>query len=106
MADIPADLAATLDPNLPVALLPIRLETRFGTREHVADDGTTVEVPVLRIRVYPDDISVVAAPPGIRRVLDAHPGTRIFTAALDPKLDRNGFIVPGLGDAGDRMFGV
>ena len=50
--------------------------------------------------------SIVAAPPGIRRVLDAHPGTRIFTAALDPKLDKNGFIVPGLGDAGDRMFGV
>ena len=65
MADIPADLAATLDPSLPVALLPIRLETRFGTRQHVGDDGSTVDVPVLRIRVYPDDISVVASPPGL-----------------------------------------
>jgi len=50
--------------------------------------------------------SVVAAPPGVDRVLEAHPGTRIFTAALDARLNRHGFIVPGLGDAGDRVFGV
>jgi uracil phosphoribosyltransferase len=50
--------------------------------------------------------SIVAAPPGVSRVLDAHPGTRIFTAALDARLNKNGFIVPGLGDAGDRVFGV
>lgn len=50
--------------------------------------------------------SIVAAPHGVERVLEAHPGTRIFTAALDARLNRNGFIVPGLGDAGDRVFGV
>lgn len=50
--------------------------------------------------------SIVAAPPGVERVLEAHPGTRIFTAALDARLNRHGFIVPGLGDAGDRVFGV
>ena len=50
--------------------------------------------------------SLVAAPPGVNRVLEAHPGTRIFTAALDTRLDKQGFIVPGLGDAGDRVFGV
>jgi len=49
--------------------------------------------------------SLVAAPPGVERVLEAHPGTRIFTAALDARLDKRGFIVPGLGDAGDRLFG-
>jgi uracil phosphoribosyltransferase len=50
--------------------------------------------------------SIVAAPPGVKRVLEAHPGTRVFTAALDAKLNKQGFIVPGLGDAGDRVFGV
>lgn len=50
--------------------------------------------------------AIVAAPPGVSRVLDAHPGTRVFTGALDARLNRHGFIVPGLGDAGDRVFGV
>ncbi len=50
--------------------------------------------------------TIVSAPPGVDRVLEAHPGTRIFTAALDPRLNRHGFITPGLGDAGDRVFGV
>jgi uracil phosphoribosyltransferase len=50
--------------------------------------------------------SLVAAPPGVKRVLGDHPGTRVFTAALDARLDRRGFIVPGLGDAGDRVFGA
>lgn len=51
-------------------------------------------------------VSVVAAPPGVAALLEAHPGTRIFTAALDPKLNAKAYIVPGLGDAGDRAFGV
>jgi len=50
--------------------------------------------------------TIVSAPPGVARVLEAHPGTRIFTAALDPRLNKHGFITPGLGDAGDRVFGV
>ena len=51
-------------------------------------------------------VSVVAAPPGVSAVLKAHPGTQVFTAALDPKLNAKAYIVPGLGDAGDRAFGV
>lgn len=51
-------------------------------------------------------VSVVAAPPGVAALLEAHPGARIFTAALDPKLNAKAYIVPGLGDAGDRAFGV
>jgi uracil phosphoribosyltransferase len=51
-------------------------------------------------------LSVVAAPEGVRRMLDAHPDVRIFTAALDRQLNAQGYILPGLGDAGDRLFGT
>lgn len=49
-------------------------------------------------------ICVVAAPEGIRRINEEHPDVRIFTAAVDSKLDANWYIVPGLGDYGDRYF--
>ncbi|MDA1587969.1 uracil phosphoribosyltransferase, partial [Bacillus cereus group sp. TH230-1LC] len=48
---------------------------------------------------------LVAAPEGIKRVLDAHPDVTIFTASIDQGLNANGYIVPGLGDAGDKIFG-
>ncbi|MGC3872928.1 uracil phosphoribosyltransferase [Halomonas sp. GXIMD04776] len=51
-------------------------------------------------------IVLVAAPEGIRRVQEAHPEVEIYTAAVDERLDGNGYIVPGLGDAGDRIFGT
>jgi uracil phosphoribosyltransferase len=51
-------------------------------------------------------VCVVAAPEGVARLSAAHPDVPIFTAALDEKLDHRGFIVPGLGDAGDRCFGT
>ncbi len=49
-------------------------------------------------------ICVVAAPEGIRRINNEHPEVRIFTAAIDSHLDDNWYIVPGLGDYGDRYF--
>ncbi|MGG5886325.1 uracil phosphoribosyltransferase [Falsiroseomonas sp. HC035] len=51
-------------------------------------------------------VCVVAAPEGVARLAAAHPDVPIYTAALDEKLDHRGFIVPGLGDAGDRCFGT
>jgi uracil phosphoribosyltransferase len=51
-------------------------------------------------------VCIVAAPQGVRRMLDGHPDVRIFTAALDRELNSSGYILPGLGDAGDRMFGT
>jgi uracil phosphoribosyltransferase len=51
-------------------------------------------------------VNLVASPEGIRKVRRHYPGLPIFTAAIDKGLNRNGFIVPGLGDAGDRLFGV
>ncbi|MDX2117972.1 MAG: uracil phosphoribosyltransferase [Planctomycetota bacterium] len=51
-------------------------------------------------------ICLVAAPEGIRTLLAAHPGLTIYTASIDRQLDSHGFIRPGLGDAGDRMYGT
>ena len=51
-------------------------------------------------------VCLVAAPPGIERVHEEHPGVHIVTAAIDRGLDERGFIVPGLGDAGDRLYGT
>ncbi|OWU85054.1 uracil phosphoribosyltransferase [Oceanicola sp. 22II-s10i] len=49
---------------------------------------------------------LLAAPEGIARMKEAHPDVPIVTAAVDTKLNEKGYIVPGLGDAGDRMFGT
>jgi uracil phosphoribosyltransferase len=49
---------------------------------------------------------IVAAPEGVRRLHDAHPDVHIYAAALDRGLNERGYIVPGLGDAGDRLFGT
>ncbi|AFY56654.1 MAG: uracil phosphoribosyltransferase [Rivularia sp. (in: Bacteria)] len=51
-------------------------------------------------------VCLLAAPEGIEYFCKSHPDVQIFTAAIDEKLDENGYIVPGLGDAGDRMFGT
>ena len=51
-------------------------------------------------------VCLLAAPEGIKRLTDAHPDVQIFTAAVDSHLNDHGYIVPGLGDAGDRMFGT
>lgn len=50
--------------------------------------------------------SLVAAPEGVKALEEAHPDIDIYTAALDEKLNEDGYIVPGLGDAGDRLFGT
>jgi len=49
---------------------------------------------------------LVAAPEGIAAVEKAHPDVLIFTASIDERLDEHGYIVPGLGDAGDKIFGT
>ena len=49
---------------------------------------------------------LIAARQGIKAVMKAHPDIHIFTADIDEKLNKNGYIIPGLGDAGDRLFGT
>ncbi len=51
-------------------------------------------------------VCLLAVPEGIRRFKEAHPEVPIFTAAIDERLNEHGYIVPGLGDAGDRMYGT
>jgi uracil phosphoribosyltransferase len=51
-------------------------------------------------------VNLVAAPEGIRQVRRHYPALPIFTAAVDARLNDKGYILPGLGDAGDRLFGV
>jgi len=51
-------------------------------------------------------MSIIGAPEGIKKVQDEHPDVDIFVAAMDSHLNEHGYIVPGLGDAGDRIFGT
>ena len=51
-------------------------------------------------------ISVVAAPPALQKLNDAYPGLIVYTATIDATVNNQGFIIPGLGDAGDRIFGT
>lgn len=67
-------------------------------------------VDVLKKRGVPADsirfLALVAAPEGVEVFHRAHPDVDVFVASLDEKLDENAYIVPGLGDAGDRLFGT
>ncbi len=51
-------------------------------------------------------IGIIGAPEGLERLKREHPDVDIYVAAMDEKLNGNGYIVPGLGDAGDRIFGT
>lgn len=51
-------------------------------------------------------VCVVGAPEGVKKISEDHPDVQIYLAALDEKLNEKGYIVPGLGDAGDRLFGT
>jgi len=51
-------------------------------------------------------MSILAAPDGLRNMRDAHPDVDIYLCAADERLNEHGYIVPGLGDAGDRIFGT
>jgi uracil phosphoribosyltransferase len=68
----------------------------------VAAMDLLTELGAKRVRL----VNLVAAPEGIRRVRAHYPNLPIFTAAVDRKLNDRGYIIPGLGDAGDRLFGV
>jgi len=68
----------------------------------VAAMDLLVELGAKHVRM----VNLVAAPEGIRRVRLHYPKLPIFTAAVDRKLNEKGYILPGLGDAGDRLFGV
>ena len=51
-------------------------------------------------------LCIISAPEGIKKLQKTHPDVDIYTAVIDEKLNENGYIIPGLGDAGDRIFGT
>ena len=51
-------------------------------------------------------LCIIAVPEGIKRLQEAHPNVDIYCTAIDKKLNEIGYIVPGLGDSGDRIFGT
>ena len=68
----------------------------------VAAVNKLIEAGATRIRL----LCLVAAPEGVQAMLEAHPTVPVFAAALDRQLNASGYILPGLGDAGDRIFGT
>ena len=51
-------------------------------------------------------MSLIAAPEGIKKLTESHPDIQLYCGCIDDKLNENGYIIPGLGDAGDRIFGT
>ena len=72
--------------------------------------GGTAIAAIEKIKEYsPNSIKfmcIITAPEGISALSQAHPDVQIYCASLDKKINENGFIVPGVGDAGDRIFGT
>jgi uracil phosphoribosyltransferase len=102
---------ATLDPHTYYCKLPPDLADRqvLVVDPMLATGGSAVEsinllkergARVIRLMI------LIAAPEGIRRVQEAHPDVAIYTAAVDERLNDHGYILPGLGDAGDRLYGT
>lgn len=104
----------TLEPSWYLNKLPEQFapDTRILIPEPMlATGGTSLTVMEALVSrgVQPEHIrfvSVVVAPVALQKLSEAYPALKIFTAAIDETLDDNGFIVPGLGDAGDRTFGT
>ena len=76
--------------------------------DRVPDIFVTGHVHACRLAEYRGIklVNLIAAPEGVEAVSRAHPDVEIYTAALDRQLNEKGYIMPGLGDAGDRQFGT
>jgi len=101
----------TLEPVEYYCKLPVDVQERtvFLTDPMLATGGTAdAAIGFLKEKGVTDIIMlcILATPEGVARVQNAHPDVDIYTAAYDEKLNDHGYIVPGLGDAGDRIFGT
>ncbi|MEE1077168.1 MAG: uracil phosphoribosyltransferase [Acutalibacteraceae bacterium] len=102
---------ATLEPVEYYKKLPADIEDRdvFVLDPMLATGGSAVDAISIIKKSNPKSIKflcIVAAPQGIKALTEAHPDVQVFCAAKDENLDENGYIIPGLGDAGDRIFGT
>jgi len=101
----------TLEPREYYVKMPDRLADRtcLVVDPMLATGGSAdATLAILRRRAATDIrfLCLVAAPEGVERLRRTHPDVRIWTAALDRELNEVGYILPGLGDAGDRLFGT
>ena len=75
----------------------------------LATGGSAIDAISIIKRSQPKSIKflcIIAAPEGVRALTQAHPDVQVYCAAVDDRLNENGYILPGLGDAGDRIFGT
>ncbi|BAG02012.1 MAG: uracil phosphoribosyltransferase [Microcystis sp. M090S1] len=94
-------LPASFDPATRVLILEPMLATGGSISMAMAEiTGRGVDPTLIRL------ISVVAAPPALQKLSQNYPSLNIYTAIIDEGLNSRGYIVPGLGDAGDRAFGT
>lgn len=91
--DIDERRVFVVDPMLATGVSAITALNQLTTKYNVKEENITF-------------VCLVAAPEGIKALQEAHPNVDIYTAALDEKLNEHGYIIPGLGDAGDRIFGT
>ena len=103
----------TLQPVEYFVKLPSDISERqlFVVDPMLATGGSAVAAidALLKRGAHPESIKfccLVAAPEGVKVLQEAHPEIDIYAAALDERLNENGYILPGLGDAGDRLFGT
>ena len=102
----------TLHPVEYLVRLPDLAERTFILCDPMVATGNSAvyAVDVLKKRGVSDEqimfLALVAAPEGVQVFQDVHPGVKLFVAALDAGLNEHAYIVPGLGDAGDRIFGT
>ena len=88
---------------------PIEERTIVVTDPMLATGGSAVDAIDQIKKVGGKQIKfmcIIAAPEGVKAMQEAHPDVDIYIGALDQKLNDHGYIVPGLGDAGDRIFGT
>ena len=101
----------TLQPHEYYCKLPKNIESRLVivTDPMLATGGSAVDAIKLIKQHGGKHIKfmcLIAAPEGIKALTEAHPDVEVYCAHVDEKLNENGYIVPGLGDAGDRIFGT
>ncbi|MFV0440736.1 MAG: uracil phosphoribosyltransferase [Lachnospirales bacterium] len=101
----------TLEPTEYYCKLPVDCENRkvFLIDPMLATGGTAVmSIDALKKRGVKDIkfLCLISCPEGVKRLQEVHPDVEIYTASHDSHLNEHGYIIPGLGDAGDRLFGT
>lgn len=101
----------TLKPVEYYSKLPLDIEQRdvIVLDPMLATGGSSIDAVTIIKRHNPKRIKfmcIIAAPEGVKAFTEAHPDVELYCAAVDDHLNEHGYIVPGLGDAGDRIFGT